>query len=272
MEFPGTWMTPDEKLVYRVVPKCACSSIGQILHYSAFGRFYDGDIHDPETGLHKWALEDSKVPIINRVRSHTTYTFTFVRNPYTRVLSAFFDKICGIQLSGGRYRGNALAQIVASYGIDVGGPEGQDDFDQISSFRRFLLLARDSVLWERPLPPDIHWASISGHVSTLIVGGGRFDAIHRTERFEEGMRSVLDAVETAHRVNLARVPRFNESADHGPRRAHPVEDYFDDLSLHLMRELYQNDFDLFGYDMDDPSNLDPIREIDLDAVHAELSK
>ncbi len=40
------------------------------------------------------------------------------------------------------------------------------------------------------------------------------------------MRQVLDKVETAHSVNLAAVPRFNQSEVHGPKRTHPVADYF----------------------------------------------
>ena len=55
MGFPGTWMTESESVVYRVVPKCACSTIGQIMFYSDHGRFFDGDIHDSTTGLHKWS-------------------------------------------------------------------------------------------------------------------------------------------------------------------------------------------------------------------------
>ena len=46
MGFPGTWMTESESMVYRVVPKCACSSIGQIMFYSDNGEYFDGDIHD----------------------------------------------------------------------------------------------------------------------------------------------------------------------------------------------------------------------------------
>ena len=56
MGFPGTWMTESESVVYRVVPKCACSTIGQIMFYSDHGRFFDGDIHDAKDGMHKWAL------------------------------------------------------------------------------------------------------------------------------------------------------------------------------------------------------------------------
>lgn len=63
MGFPGTWMTESESVVYRVVPKCACSTIGQINFYSDHGRFFDGDIHDAKNGMDKWAIEASQEPI-----------------------------------------------------------------------------------------------------------------------------------------------------------------------------------------------------------------
>ena len=66
------------------------------------------------------------------------------------------------------------------------------------------------------------------------------------------------------------MPRFNESEGHGPKRLHPVEDYFDDLAMHLMREIYHRDFALFRYDFDNPANKMPTGEIDLDEVHAKL--
>jgi len=84
------------------------------------------------------------------------------------------------------------------------------------------------------------------------------------------MQNVLDAVDTPVLVNLADVPRFNESEGHGPKRAHPVEDYFDDLSMHLVYEIYKRDFQLFKYDFENPANKMPIGEIDLDEVHAKL--
>lgn len=270
MGFPGTWMTTSESVVYRVVPKCACSTIGQILYYSDHGVFYDGDIHDATTGLRKWALEDSRQPIARNVRNHTSYAFTCVRNPYTRILSSFFDKICGIQRNGRRYRGKLVPTIIQKYGIEVGGEDGTEEFDQIRSFRRFLLFARDTIRWKRPMEPDIHWSAMSGHVSTFIVNGGTYDNIIWTEDFTRGMRTVLQALDTPHEVDLARIPRFNESGGHGPKRAHPVEAFFDDLSMHLVYEIYKRDFEVFKYDFANPANRQPIGEIDLDEVHAKL--
>ena len=267
MGFPGTWMTESGSVIYRVVPKCACSTIGQILFYSDHGRFYDGDIHDATEGLHKWARPESQGPITTAVRAGQVPAFTCVRNPYTRILSSFFDKIAGIQRNGKRYRGNLVPQLAAQYGVRVEG-----EFDQIAAFRRFLLFARDTIRWRRPMEPDIHWSAMTGHVATFVVNGGRFAEVFHTERFGAGMQAVLDRIVTPVPVDLAAVPRFNESAGHGPERAHPVADFFDDLAMHLVYEIYRDDFDLFRYDPADPSNPKPVGEIDLDELHARLGR
>ena len=272
MGFPGTWMTESESVVYRVVPKCACSTIGQIMFYSDHGRFFDGDIHDSTEGLHKWSQEASQPLIEANVKGYKSYVFTCVRNPYTRILSSFFDKICGIQRNGKRYRGTLVPTLIQKYGIEVGSPEDDFQFDQIRSFRRFLLFARDTIRWRRPMEPDIHWSAVSGHVSTLVGNGGRYDHIFFTETFNEGMQTVLDTIKTPKKVNLAKIPKFNESEGHGPKRAHPVEDYFDDLSMHLVYEIYKRDFQLFKYDFENPANKMPLGEVDLDEVHAKLGQ
>ncbi|MEO1537252.1 MAG: sulfotransferase family protein [Pseudomonadota bacterium] len=267
MGFPGTWMTLSESMVYRVVPKCACSTIGQIMYYSDHGTFYDGDIHDARDGLHKWAQDHSQTTITRNVREEDTFAFTCVRNPYSRVLSSFFDKICGIQRNGQRYRGNLIPQLSQQYGIDVEG-----DFDQIAMFRRFLLFARDTIRFRKPMDPDIHWSAMSGHISTFIVNGGHYDRIFWTEKFNEGMQEVLENVSVTVPVNLSEIPRFNESEGHGPKRAYPIEDFFDDLSMHLVYEIYKRDFDLFRYDFENPGNLQPTGEIDLQEVHRKLGQ
>ena len=272
MGFPGTWMTASESMVYRVVPKCACSTIGQIMYYSDHGEFFDGDIHDATAGIHKWAIDESQPLITRNVQKHQSYAFTCVRNPYTRILSSFFDKICGVQRNGKRYRGNLVPLLTQKYGIEVGGDDGTAEFDQIKSFRRFLLFARDTIRWRRPMDPDIHWSAMSGHVSTFIVNGGRYNGIVYTEKFNEGMQQVLDAVDLKNPVDLSTIPRFNESEGHGPKRLHPVEDYFDDLSMHLVYEIYKRDFQVFKYDFENPANKLPISEIDLEEVHARLGE
>jgi len=252
-------------MIYRVVPKCACSTIGQIMYYSDNGVFFDGDIHDAQSGMLKWNMEDRQSTITSAVTGGETFTFTCVRNPYTRILSAFFDKICGVQRNGKRYRGNLVPMLAQQYGIEVEG-----EFDQIASFRRFLLFARDTIRYRKPMDPDIHWSAMAGHVGTLIRGGGHYDLIFPTEDFNAGMQKVLDACTHEHAVDLASIPRFNESEGHGPKRAHPIEDYFDDLSMHLVYEIYKADFELFKYDFENPANKKPLSEVDVNEVHYKL--
>ena len=270
MGYPGIWMTESESMAYRVVPKCACSTIGQIMYFSDHGHYYAGDIHDARYGLHKWAMTESQPKIADNIEAHRSFTFTAVRNPYARILSSFFDKICGIQRNGRRYRGNLVPMLIKKYGIEVGDPADDFAFDQIKSFRRFLLFARDTIRFRRPMDADLHWSPMASHVGTLVAEGGRYDLIFAVEQFSDGMAQVIKATETPMAVDLETIPRFNESAGHGPKRAHPVADYFDDLAMHLMWEIYHRDFRLFGYDFEDPSQSLPKHPIDLDKVHAAL--
>ena len=85
-------------------------------------------------------------------------------------------------------------------------------------------------------------------------------------------RLVLDAAPTRVKLDVNDAPRFNESEGHGPKRAHKVSDYFDDLSQHLIWEIYKKDFQLFKYDFDDPDNKFPKAEVDLEEVHAKLGR
>jgi hypothetical protein len=161
-----------------------------------------------------------------------------------------------------------VPMIMQKYGVEIG--ENGEDFDQIKSFRRFLLFVRDTIKWNKPMEPDIHWFDTSGHVSTFIHNGGRYDHVFWTEKFNEGMQHVLDRVDVKHPITLNDIPRFNESTDRGPKRQYRVEDYFDDLSMHLIYEIYHQDFQVFKYDFENPANPMPIGEIDLDELHARL--
>ena len=185
-------------------------------------------------------------------------------------LIIFFDKISGIQRNVNRYRGNLVPLVIQKYGIEVGGDDGKEEFDQIKSFRRFLLFVRDKIRFKDPMSPDIHWSSMSGHISTFIVNEGRYNSIFWTEPFNDGMGSVFESITPKHSLKLNKVPRFNKSESHGPKRAHPVQDYFDDLSMHLMYEINHRDFELFQYDFHNPANKKQTGEIDLDEVHARL--
>ena len=92
MGFPGTWMTESESVVYRVVPKCACSTIGKLCSIQIMVVSLMAIFMMQKDGMHKWALEASHEPISKNVTANKSYAFTCVRNPYTRILSSFSTK------------------------------------------------------------------------------------------------------------------------------------------------------------------------------------
>ncbi|MEM7507229.1 MAG: sulfotransferase family protein [Pseudomonadota bacterium] len=274
MEFPGVWVNESRTLIYRVVPKAACSTIGQILFHGDHGQFYDGDIHDAKDGLWKWNGNTDRAHardiIVETVKDGEAFTFTCVRNPYTRILSAFFDKICGIQRNGNKYRGDMVSMIEKHYDMDIGGPD-QGDFDQIAAFRKFLLFVRDTIKFRHPMHPDIHWSPQSGHTATLVKNGGRYDHVFATEDFNPGMEQVIGSRDLAHAPDLGSLPRFNESEGHGPKRAHDVEDYFDDLANSIMLDIYRKDFAVFKYRRQ-PGREGPREALDMAEVNEKLGR
>ena len=266
MELPGTWVNESGTLVYRVIPKCACSTIGQAIFFGDHGRFFDGDIHDAKDGIMKWNQKHNQDRIRDVVRAGTAHTFTCVRNPYSRILSAFFDKICGIQRNGQRYRGDMVPMIAKNYGVEIDG-----DFDQIRAFRRFLLFVRDTIKFRKPMHPDIHWAPMASHAATLVKNGGRYDHVFAVEDFNPGLETALAAVPLAHPVAVGEMPRFNESEGHGPKRAHPVEDYFSDLEVFIMNDIYRRDFAVFKYPRQ-PGKAGPRKDLDPAEINEKLAR
>jgi hypothetical protein len=168
--------------------------------------FFDDDIHDASGGMHKRAMDDSQPLITDNAKNHKNYAFTCVRNPNTRILSSFFDKICDTQRNGKRYRGNLIPLLIQKSGIEVGSPKDGFEFDQVKCFCRFLLFARDTVKYRRPTVPDTHWSAMSGHISTFSVNGGRYDKIFWTKKFNEGMQDDLNGIETPNKIDLSEIP------------------------------------------------------------------
>ncbi len=219
MGFPGTWMTESESMVYRVVPKCACSTIGQIMFYSDHGRFFDGDIHDATSGLHKWA--HGSEPAADRAQREGAPVFRL----HLRAQPLHADPVLAssTRSAGSSATANAIAATWCRCWCRNTGSRSAARTGRTSSTRSpasagFCCSRATPSAGKKPMEPDIHWSAMAGHVSTFIVNGGRYDRIFFTEEFDQGMQGVLEGQSARHtRSTCATIPRFNESEGHGPK-------------------------------------------------------
>lgn len=261
--YSGIWMANTVPLAYRVLPKCGCSSIGQVMHHIDHLWFHEGSIHDADALILKWGLGRDESEICRRFAAGGLVSFTLARNPYRRVLSSFADKILGRQPDGMPYRGGLLHDALSAYGVSP-----YEETDQLRLFTAFMRMVEDGVGPNRTAPTDIHWATCASHLRFTLrhAPDWRLDLVGHVERMETD----LDAALTAAGVDPARrpttIPRENTTAK--PDR--PIEAFFGDAEIAIMRRVYREDFALFGYS-EDPAIREPTGAVDLERLHATLA-
>lgn len=161
--------------------------------------------NEREAKLHSLHLE--KMPVsIAAIVSQWTF-FTIVRNPYTRVLSAFFNK----------FEKEAYRRQFGDFELSAAG------------FHRFVYWLRDGALVEDP-----HWDL---QVKLLFMPLAAFDTVIRFEDYAEQLRRFLGE----RGVPSASVPRANPRGDTQLAACYTPE------VARIVAGLYERDFDELGY-------------------------
>ena len=204
--------SPKYHFAYLRIPKSANSTLVMTL-CEAIAR-HEGSALDLDRGfdgsrLAKKMSKDGFYPfIINELRGAATFRFTFVRNPFTRVLSAYLDKIAEPQ-----------GVFLQDMGLDV----------QTLTFLEFLQRLDTGFLNANP-----HWAP-----QAAMFNHAKFDFIGRVENLESGMAHVLQRIFGTAGALLAtkQAGRRNTGA--------LLKQHYGDVERHLVRKLYAHDFDQF---------------------------
>ncbi|MCC1482434.1 sulfotransferase family 2 domain-containing protein [Roseibaca sp. Y0-43] len=254
--FAGGWASRATGLIYREVPKAACSTLGQLMHHADHGRFFAGDVHDATEDVVKWP----SAAFADAIARPDRFVFSAIRNPYARLVACYHDKVCTTQRDGSYYRGNLRAILMQHYGADL-----SEGADPRPGFRRFVLFLRDTLRNRDRFWFDRHWTPQAQHLRSFTVNGLPFDHLFHVEHFADGVAPVLAKLPPDRRPMA--LPQFNVSA----RPDLPLDSYFDDLTLHLVHEIYRWDFDLFGYRAFDPATVLPDRALDLAALNQRLA-
>lgn len=246
----GLWMPKEQPLAYVVVPKSACTTAGQYLYYADHGYYFYDDVHRMRHGLHKGGLDPHAIRTRLDVAGDDLFTFSFVRDPYARLVSGFLDKV--VDLDQG-YRSDIRERVASDWGVQLAG-----DRSQVENFKSFMgFVEYQYQKWEefQQLEPgqpdarepwekvDIHWLRQSWYLRRGRRHAGRLDFIGSTETMTDDLEQITTHVSPPHSPHMADMPKFGL----GPKREAPLEDFYDDESKAIVDRYFAPDFTLFGY-------------------------
>jgi hypothetical protein len=147
------------------------------------------------------------------------FTFSFVRNPYARVLSAYLDKI---RRPSDQYR----IEFCRAHGLNA---------DSEITFYDFLSRIR-------PVPPhelDGHWRP---QADNLLLGGLDIDFIGNVEFF------LSDFDVLSHQTRLTTNCYINtRGRNHCTKAELLIDEYYTEKEVLLVNEIYEEDFRAFYY-------------------------
>ena len=213
------------KFVYVETPKVACSTIKRVLQLLEVDRdatLVPDDVHDREASP-LLSPFDSSFDIDELFGGEAGYfVFAFVRNPFSRVLSAYLDKVIN----------NAWEKARLLPGL---GFSPEEDVD----FRSFLEAVASLSEYDR----DIHWKSQS---YILQPGTVSYDFVGRFENFPAAFQAVVKKLSPGKEMPI----QDNSVTHHKTNAKDKIAQYIGSVERDLILSIYEDDFMRFCYSHD----------------------
>jgi hypothetical protein len=207
------------RYLYVATPKVACTAIKHALQQVemrgmlTYRRY--GEEHFPALSPLLSPLDDPEI-YYDAVRSDDWFRFSFVRNPFSRILSCYLDKI--VKHIPERHR--LLPEL------------GLDPIGEVPSFKEFLRAVASQPV-ERH---DFHWAPQSWLIQPERM---HYHFIGRFERFDDDFRHMCRAVDIAPELPPVR---------HSTNATDQLADFYGADEIELVQSIYAEDFARFDYD------------------------
>lgn len=204
---------PDKKLLYLSISKVGNTSIKASMYNLAEGDSYR-DIHTKVNQLHVSGR------IRNMDKFQDFYKFTFVRNPFQRLVSCYENKLHTDQAEVGESISFLIydAYLLGFLSKDRG----------FSSFARRVCMIHDRIA-------DRHFASQS--IGALGPDGRlALDYVGKMERMN------ADYEPLRQRFGLAPLPHYNKT-----KKEKNWMDYYDEKTARRVCRRYRTDIEVFGY-------------------------
>ena len=211
------------KYVYVEVPKTGCTTVKRVLQLAEL----QGDRDRLPERVHERTLSPLLSPAQHAEAFHAAWAnqdylhFTFVRNPYTRILSAYLDKI-------------VTNEWERNLRLPLLGLEPDARIDLIEFLEIIVTHTQDDL--------DIHWAP-----QTVLTGipNNRYDQIYPFEFFVESMEDMLRRLGLTEYIEESRVRTAHATNAH-----EKLAQYFGPAEIEAVQHLYRDDFAILGYSTD----------------------
>ena len=222
-----THIDNHRKIAYVETPKVACTSIKKFMMDQYVGGTFTlrrpGMVHDRRRSPLKQFKNLAPHKAVSILLGSEYRRFSFVRNPYSRLLSGYLDKLVTNEYERARH--------LPMLGFDAGG------HPTLLEFLERLKGIEDA---ER----DIHFSS---QAALLMVEHVDYDFIGRFESFEaDFLRLQASYFGLRHPT-----PSYDSFGKHHASNANDkLAQYFGAEEVALVQEIYRRDFELFGYSQD----------------------
>lgn len=217
-----THVSPRHNAVFVEVPKAGCTTVKRLLQYAEV----DGRVEDLPADVHRREQSPLQAPEEGNDLDYLFgpgsdfFRFAFVRNPFTRSLSCYLDKIVG-----------------NPWERDIRLPQLGFSKDAYPTFVEFL----EAVAAQDERRMDIHWTPQSRLLSLDTVS---YHFLGRFEAFQADLRRVQQ------RVGLRAPDGLITERPHATDASEKVRQYYDDKATALVLEIYGTDFSRLGYGVD----------------------
>lgn len=154
-----------------------------------------------------------------------------VRDPFTRALSGYLDKV----VRGARQAENIRKRVSLVWGRPL-----KDILSKTISFEDYC---RALKTFKRPVDFDQHWRPQYRHICGDII---RYDHIFKLEELNQKSAQISKTL---------RLPEmeFSSGSRHATGSSGRLRDYYTPKTADIIREVYREDFENFGYSMDLPA-------------------
>ncbi|NRG18540.1 sulfotransferase family 2 domain-containing protein [Rhizobiales bacterium] len=215
-------ISASKNILYMETPKVCCSTIKkylQIIETNGDYSLLPDNVHDKVNSPLK-SPSEIELPISRLFSGDEFLRFSFVRNPFTRVLSAYLDKIVQNQWERHRH----LPALGFNRGANVG-------------FREFL----ERIHAQPPLERDIHFMS---QYDILRPDRVKYHFLGNFEKFSHDYSHLQDLISATATI------RDSSINWHATNASNRIGEYYGEIETTLVRTIYINDFIYFGYSME----------------------